>query len=182
MSILIVFISACKNDTPQVNMDAKSSTYNEKRIAAINADLNMSVGMEMSKELNVLGIVMDWNLGKGNYVTVTGRSNGMASLFTSDSNKDISFKHQNIANVMERVLEASFDRYPSMKKFTNTNLPEEHHVRFYFQTNQGITMADGFVPEISDVKSYWGPLFRDMNELISEIRSTGYDLADQKVE
>ena len=127
---------------------------------------------------DVIALVMDWNLGQNRYATLSVLRDGRSKVFTSTGAKHIDIKHQNVNNEVSRFLASAASKMGSSKRFRNAKLPEENHFTFYFKTNGGVSIGEGYISDANDPNSTWGLLFNEANDVISEVRATYQDFGN----
>ncbi len=183
VSILVMIIISCDANEKPKSSEVKTlypttpafKDYQNKRLKEFESNITNTGIIEGLTDLDVMSLVMDWNLGKGRYATLSVLRNGHAKVFSSTGAKHIDIKHENVLNEVNRFFNYASTQLVNAKKYKNTRLPEEDHFTFYFKTNAGVSMAEGFIGDVQNKTSPWRILFEQANSLISEVRATDQD-------
>jgi hypothetical protein len=174
----LAVVVGCKNEKPKEKLETESSEqlkiYNEKRIKAIYL-LPEMLGIDLNEEFEIYGIVLDWNLGNGQYVTFAAYENGRAILYTSDNLKDMDITHANIKNAIKPYINRAYEYAQFAGTTISTELPVDKAFKFYFLTSLGLAQSGDNLDRITNRTSPLLDLFNEGNEVIAELRSTYID-------
>jgi len=156
-------------------VDSYYETYRQNRLSDLEKYIMNQGTLEGYGEADVYGALMDWNLGQGRYATLCVLIDGRTKLYTSTGAKEINIKHQNVANEVSRYLTACTRLHSFSQRYVNAKLPEEGHYRFYLKTNSGVSIGEGHMDDVKELKSPWAALFKQANDVITEVRATYND-------
>ena len=177
---LTISLFSCKQQntaSPDIQISSPDFyQYNKKRSQAL---LFTPDNLDLTAEFEIYGIVMDWSLGDGRFVTVCAYKNGRAMLYTSDNTKNLDLQHNNIKNSIRPYLKEAMGIYSIVSTTLDPSLPKNNAVKFYLLTNLGIAQTGDTIERINRGISPLLNLFREANNVISEIRNTYVDFAQE---
>lgn len=137
--------------------------------------LAMSVKPEQLKlkipdtETFVYGVIMDWNTGDS-MVTLATYITGAANLYLrSGGGVKGGGKNQNVGEAAAKFVANAQDYIGSALPAGVTEIPAPGCVRFYLLTNKQMYVAQEQVKHFDDGSSSWLPLFKQGNEVITEM-------------
>ena len=182
MLLLVVFFLgiACNNNEPKKNesstpQSAAFDDYQKLRLKEFEENIVNPGTIASLGENDIFALVMDWNLGEGRFATLSVLRDGRTKVFTSTGAKAIDIKHQNVFNEVTRFLASATMLNDQSNLYKNTRLPEEGHFTFYFKTNTGVSIGEGHIDDVREQRSPWAALFRQANDVITEVRATYQD-------
>ncbi len=183
---LVCYISSCENkpsadtnnksarqvqDTPQQNgHEPETNPYRDLRNIAL-ALTSEQVGIKIpTDQTKIYGVVMDWDVDKGT-ATLASFISGDASLYLSSGGGFIGGRgHDNVKKAAAAFVTKAEEYLTKATKTDETSLPNNGGVKFYFLTNKGRFVAQEEAKNFEDNSSQWLELFKEGNNLITELR------------
>ncbi|MGD9588638.1 MAG: hypothetical protein AB7Q37_03840 [Pyrinomonadaceae bacterium] len=162
------FDNANSNESPE---EVRSENpYLELRSMALNMPADQFGVESNSKTAIPYGLVVDWNVGRGN-VTFVAFSSGDASMYFSSGGGMIGgIGRENVKATAQSLVKESEKFVSKAIRSDDTQMPQAGGVKFFFLTNQGRFVAEESLENFDNGTSELLELFVEANKLITELR------------
>lgn len=171
LGLLLYFVRRNRKKVKSVPGPADNSFEGQRRLAleVTPSQLNLTVP---ANQTFVYGVVMDWNTGDS-LATLATYINGAANLYLSNGDGVRGGgRNVTVGEAAAKFVAAAQDYALSVVPVSDTGLPPDNCVRFYFLTNRGLAAAQEEARHFKDNSSSWLPLFKMGNEVITEMMNS----------
>jgi len=127
------------------------------------------LGIEIS-EVDVYGVIMDWNLGNGVMTLVTFKTGDASMYFSTGGGVIGGGTHENISKIVKSFLDEANKYLIKTIKVDSATLPAENCIKFYFLTQKGKLCVQEQMKNFENQTSIWLDLFNQANRVITELR------------
>ena len=170
--VIFFLFNAIKED--RSNLDQiEPIAIEEAYIGIRNMAMNFKaedIGIEMKGDMEIYGIIMDWNL-EDVAATLTAFKSGESSLYLSRGGGVLGGgEHQNVRTAVYKYIKLGEEYLDKSIKTEETPLPESDIVNFYFLTKSGKYLKKEKMPDLKNQVSEWYLLFEEANQVLTQLR------------
>ena len=145
---------------------APANPYQAARSKAFNANSPKPGSDE------IFQVIMDWDLGSGNIITLVAAATGEAHLhFSNGATIAGTLNHENVSRAAKSFVEKAGEYLPKTLITNTARLPEADCVTFYLLTGQRRYGAQEKISKFYDDSSTWQHLFNEGENVIAELQA-----------